>query len=348
MADFEPTGFHMNDDFLTDHPDLEKLFEKLRQDPNSLIFAPLADACRKVGRIEEALEICSRGTAQHPEYASGQVVLGKCHYDNKEMDEAAETFNTVLSLDENNLVALKYLGMILAEKGEANAAREHFRHILALDPENAQIRAKLEHLQADRSGKKEPGSAIDPDNLIDPGTIPNQEFEGKTISLGEADETSDEFATLTLAGIYAAQGYTSKAIKIYREILKDHPDNPQAREKLAALESKNGSDSPPGETAEGPSSAPTAEPLDLEMEELSDATEGQGAEAPAGRTVDRRSPAIPEDVGSDPGAAGSSESETPSRPAAPAGPEPAGKSGKSIDEQAGQRHFQDWIRRLGQ
>jgi tetratricopeptide (TPR) repeat protein len=324
----------MNDDFLTDHPDLDKLFEKLRQDQTSLVFAPLADACRKAGRIQEALEICSKGTAQHPGYASGHVVLGKCHYDNRDMDKAAESFNTVLSLD-----------VILAERGEAKAAREHFRHILALDPENAQIRSKLEHIQLDLSEAEKPVSTIDPDDLIDLNTISEKEFEGKTISLSQAEETSDELATLTLADIYASQGYTSKALKIYREILKDHPDNPQAREKLTAMESLPDPDSPAGETEEPPPEALGEEP-DLEMEELSEDEENQRIASQRGGGTDRPNPAGSEygdpDVHADEGG----ESTAPSKPAPLAEDKPADASSKSIDEQSAKQHFQDWLRRM--
>ena len=318
----------MNDDFLTDHPDLEKLFEKLHLDPASLVFAPLADACRKAGRLKEALEICSEGVAQHSEYASGHVVLGKCYFDNQEKDKATESFNTVLSLDENNLVALKFLGMIQVENGDETAAREYFRHILALDPENTEIRAKLAHLQADRDDPGAPVVTIDPSDLIDLDAIPDEEFEGKTISLGEASETSDEFATLTLADIYASQGYTDKAIKIYREVLKDRPGNAQAREKLAALELEEGSDSPADYDQVDLQPISPAEPPDMEMENLSDTAGSRAPGSPADKRADEPSPAAA------------------SKTADPAAAEPTDEPDDAIEEPTSRRHFQNWIRRM--
>jgi tetratricopeptide (TPR) repeat protein len=341
----------MKDEFLTDHPDLEKLFEKLRLDPDSLVFAPLADGCRKAGRLEEALDICTQGVSQHPDYASGHVVLGKCYYDNQEIDMAAETFNTVLSLDENNLVALKFLGMIQAESGDETAAREHFRHILALDPENTEIRTQLEHLQVDQAGKDDRVMTADSDESTDKESVSGEEFEGKTISLGEATETSDEFATLTLADIYASQGYTDKAIKIYREVLKDRPGNTMARDKLAALELEEGSDLPTGDDSMDLPPIPPAEPTDEEMEELHDRADKPSPGPPDDKPASDLSPDEPEaSPGSDSSSEESMEPRTSSKPDSPVAPgvsESADDTGKTIDEKSSRQHFQDWIRRMG-
>jgi AcrR family transcriptional regulator len=51
----------MTERFQTDNRELDDLFERYRAAPGSHIFAPLADACRKAGMLDEALEICARG-----------------------------------------------------------------------------------------------------------------------------------------------------------------------------------------------------------------------------------------------------------------------------------------------
>jgi tetratricopeptide (TPR) repeat protein len=175
--------------------------------------------------LEEAVEICRKGVRKHPGYPSGRVVEGKCHFDLGEVDDAERSFQAVLELDENNLVALKYLGMILAGRGQLEDARDRFKHILALDPDNREIRGMLEDLSLPEGG------AAQRDRHAT-----GSEFEGEPISLGSDDtETSDELATTTLADIYAAQGYKDKAIKIYREVLKDQPGNEDIKRKLAEL-----------------------------------------------------------------------------------------------------------------
>jgi tetratricopeptide (TPR) repeat protein len=46
-----------------------------------------------------------------------------------------------------------------------------------------------------------------------------------------------EIATLTLAGIYAEQGFKAKALEIYRAIAERNPELPGVAEKIAAIES---------------------------------------------------------------------------------------------------------------
>ncbi len=207
-------------------PELDALFRKYESAPDSFVFAPLADAYRKTGRLDEAVEVCKKGVRKHGEYPSGHVVLGKCLFDLGAMDEADNSFRTVLELDADNLVALKYLGMIEAGRGELERAREHFKQILVLDPENREIRSMLEDLHTNEETREdEPAREVE-----------DEKFEGEPISLGDGEiEMSDDLATTTLADIYAAQGYTDKAAKIYTEVLRKQPDNLEIKQKLKEL-----------------------------------------------------------------------------------------------------------------
>jgi tetratricopeptide (TPR) repeat protein len=237
---------------------LEELFERFRQAPDGYAFVPLADACRKMGRIEEALEICDSGVKRHPAYASGHVVRGKCFYDSGNRSGAREAFERVLLLDEHNLVALKYLGMIEADDGNPGAAEKHLRRILSFDPENREIMSILrlveEQAQIDRT-TDEPAATMEAvDELLsEVNPVPAEEEDDEDDSAPalsiEADvvaelpaespaeeiETSDELASVTLADIFAGQGYASKAAKIYREVLRKQPSNDSIRAKLARL-----------------------------------------------------------------------------------------------------------------
>ena len=213
-------------DFTKEDRELEALFRKYENAPDSYVFAPLADAYRKSGMLEEALEICKKGLRKHPLYPSGKVVLGKCYFDFGEVDEAESSFEEVLGLDAQNLVALKYLGMIQAGRGDLDAARGHFKRILAIDPENREIASMLEDLQvAEDTGVTPPRRSVK-----------DKDFEGEPILLGDDGGTSDELATTTLADIYAAQGYKEKAAKIYNEVLQRQPNDEAIKKKLSDLE----------------------------------------------------------------------------------------------------------------
>jgi tetratricopeptide (TPR) repeat protein len=244
-----------------DTQNLDELFEKYRLAPDSFVFVPLADACRKSGQIEEALEICERGVLRHPGYASGHVVKGKCLFDLGDRDGARRVFQHVLTLDENNLVALKFLGTIEADEGNLDTAQRHLQQILALDPENKEIRQILrlveekEQIQReeDREDGEEPqdpdmdevdeilGSGED-DAPVDAAPEYDQAAENEPArhapDVTDELETSDELASITLADIFASQGYAKKAEKIYREVLRKQPDSDMVRRKLAALSGK--------------------------------------------------------------------------------------------------------------
>jgi tetratricopeptide (TPR) repeat protein len=236
----------MTERFQTGHPELDDLFERFRSAPRSHVFAPLADACRKAGMLEEALEICARGVGEHPRYASGYVVQGKCLYDAGRAGDAEAAFERVLSLDPKNLVALKYLGMLHAERGDHVRATEYFEHILALDPDNREIRSHIEDIELARQRAPQasvraevtaPVVAANDDE--EPALLPDiddEGFEGEPITLRDETVTSDEIATMTLADIYASQGYTSRALKIYREVHKHQPDNAALSAKIEVLE----------------------------------------------------------------------------------------------------------------
>jgi tetratricopeptide (TPR) repeat protein len=219
-------------DLIKNNPELEALFHKYESAPDSYVFAPLADAYRKAGMLDEAVEICRKGLRKHPEYPSGHVVEGKCHFDVGMLDDAEVSFGKVLKLDQNNLVALKFLGMIQAGRGRLDKAGEYFKHILALDPENREIKGMLDDIR-----EVEQPSAADRSKTADEPAADDDDFEGEPIQLGGTDELSDDLATTTLADIYAAQGFVQKAVRIYREVLRSHPGNADVRRKLKALES---------------------------------------------------------------------------------------------------------------
>jgi len=255
----------MRDQDTINHADLDDLFEKYRQAPSSYVFVPLADACRKLSRLEEALEICRAGLEYHPRYASGRVVLGKCLYDAGNAEAAREAFQRVLDIDRDNLVALKYLGRIEADRDNFEGARDYFRHILALDPENKEIGGVLRSVE-ERELAEVARHEVDAAVAVTPVEVePDDEadgeesaFEAQAIELGsDIDiETSDELASITLADIFRSQGYVDRARKIYQEVLRKQPNNQMVRRKLLDLEGAEAAP-PPADEYDAP--APPAE-----------------------------------------------------------------------------------------
>jgi two-component SAPR family response regulator len=57
--------------------EVDELKKRLTQNPDSLIFVPLADAYRKAGLLQDAIDVCTKGLEKHPTYMSARVVLGR-------------------------------------------------------------------------------------------------------------------------------------------------------------------------------------------------------------------------------------------------------------------------------
>jgi tetratricopeptide (TPR) repeat protein len=194
--------------------ELQNLIERYNRARDSRLFAPLADAYRKNGEVDKAIEILERGLEKMPQYASAHVILGKCYYDKGATERAKAEFRRVLELDGENLVALKFMGDILLAEDKRSEAAEFYRRILLIDAMNTEVARSLKEMEAS--------------------------FVVKEIDLANArsmrDERPRELATMTLAGIYAAQGYYNKALRIYHDVLEREPANMEAKEMVAKLE----------------------------------------------------------------------------------------------------------------
>jgi len=195
--------------------ELQSLIERYRRSHDSRLFAPLADAYRKSGQVDAAIEILERGIERFPDYASAHVILGKCYYDKGATERAKSEFARVISLDAENMVALKFMGDILLAEDKKSQAAEYYRKILAIDPTNDEITKALKAME-----EALPAKEID---LTDRGAA--------------RDERPRELATITLAGIYAAQGYYNKALRMYSEVLEREPENTEAQEMVGKLQS---------------------------------------------------------------------------------------------------------------
>ncbi len=123
--------------------EIQLLEERLRRDPHSLMFARLADAYLQAGRVDEAKQLCEEGTREHPYYATGHVVLGKCYLEKGEHDAAEREFKRALSIDPNYLAAHKYYGDLMREIGWIKTFEMSYRKILQIDPLDQMARNML-------------------------------------------------------------------------------------------------------------------------------------------------------------------------------------------------------------
>jgi tetratricopeptide (TPR) repeat protein len=79
---------------------------------------------------------------------SGHIVYGQALYEARQFEESKAVFETALSLDPENLIALRHLGDIALVIGDSEAARGWYRRVLEADPRNEDIQAQLAKLDS--------------------------------------------------------------------------------------------------------------------------------------------------------------------------------------------------------
>jgi hypothetical protein len=126
-------------------------------------YVPYAGLLREAGQPERAEEIL-RTNLKHFPGLSAHVLLGRCLADRGAHPEAANEFHYVLSLDAQNLIALRTLAEMAAADGRVEEARRWYGELLSVDPMNADARQAVGRLAgtgADASTADQPTGSGD-------------------------------------------------------------------------------------------------------------------------------------------------------------------------------------------
>ena len=134
--------------------EIEKLERRWAENPKGRNFAPLADAYRKAGELDRAIELCQSGLERHPDYVSAHIVYGRCLIDMKNDAGAQQTFQKVLALDPENIIALKILGDIAERNSRFDEAVDWLARLLNADPMNGEAAEHLARAKAKASAAK--------------------------------------------------------------------------------------------------------------------------------------------------------------------------------------------------
>jgi len=130
--------------------EIEKLERRYAENPQGLTFAPLAEVHRKNGDVTRALELLRPGLTLHPNYIPASIVLGRCHLDLGDLPAAETAFAHVLSLDGENVIALKALADIAERQYRFEEAERLLTTLLSFDRSNDEARQQLERVEVSR------------------------------------------------------------------------------------------------------------------------------------------------------------------------------------------------------
>lgn len=255
--------------------DIKKYEEVLTKDPASYNFVPLAELYRKVGLPDEAIQVAKKGCEIHPDYVGGFMALGRAYFEKGMKDESRAALEKVISFTPDNFLARRLLSQIYVEKGETAAAEETLRFILSHNPADHESRVLLDslnvplgpkaHIPSDVPGGLAEGESRtfaaktyellpDDEEIIEDAELVEELEEFVDEEAGEADfiftspgdalsepeesapvEEGDPLVTVTLAELYASQGFLKRALTIYRELLESDPDNEEWKSRLYEL-----------------------------------------------------------------------------------------------------------------
>jgi|GEM_PF-684098 len=128
-------------------PEIYHYLKRYQSDPNSRVFAPLAEAYRKAGLLDDAIEICRDGLRLHPHFIGGRVAMARALFDKKEFAEVVKELEPVVLDAPDNLVAQKLLAesyLILGRLAQALAAYKVLLFFMPQDEEVAKMVQEIE------------------------------------------------------------------------------------------------------------------------------------------------------------------------------------------------------------
>jgi tetratricopeptide (TPR) repeat protein len=128
---------------------IEELRFRLKTDPKSRLFYPLAEELRKAGQSPEAEQVLRTGLVHHPTYLSAWVSLGRALREQKKDADAVEALSRAMQLDPGNVVAARILGDAYLSLGDKVEAIKKYKLVHALMPSDAELEATIASLDRD-------------------------------------------------------------------------------------------------------------------------------------------------------------------------------------------------------
>lgn len=129
------------------HPLIFKYLRQWQDDPTSRVFAPLSEAYRKAGLVDEAISIAREGLLVHPNYVSGRVALARALFEKKLYEEVVSELRQIVQDVPDNLVAQRLLAessLMLGNLAEALSAYKMLLYFAPQDHETAKLVLELE------------------------------------------------------------------------------------------------------------------------------------------------------------------------------------------------------------
>ncbi len=254
----------------------KEYIRRYREDPTSRVFAPLAEAYRRLGRLDEAIELCKQGLRHHPDFQGGRMALARCYLDKKCYEDAKNELMIIIGQSPENLLAQKNLGEAFLALEDKQRALHHLKMASLLAPNDVSLAEKVHGIEIDLAncvavspivegaqiteGPKTEDlletviSEVGPNSGDSGRILPSIDmFFGKENDLEEepfqivpvnrifSPNEEGEITTETLGDLYFAQGQYQKSLRIFDRLNERFP-SPALAKKLDCCREKLGVD----------------------------------------------------------------------------------------------------------
>ncbi|HYO82908.1 MAG TPA: tetratricopeptide repeat protein, partial [Bryobacteraceae bacterium] len=144
-----------------DFPAAEREYRRaLELDPRNIYAAvEYADLLRETGRVQQAADLIRKSRALNPGLPALASKEAEIHLDLGHPDAAIAAANAALALNRSYVRAEVWLGHAQEQKGNVQAAMQHYEHVLAVDPTDRRALPAYGYLLA-RMGQAQRAEAV--------------------------------------------------------------------------------------------------------------------------------------------------------------------------------------------
>jgi len=131
--------------------DIRSLTSALARDPRSLVYADLAEALRRRGQRQEALQVVLQGLTRHPMHADGHDCLARIYADLGDLERARLAWSKALEIAPDHMGSLRGVAFLLFRQGDLAGAESALQKVVARAPWDDGARRALAGVHAGRS-----------------------------------------------------------------------------------------------------------------------------------------------------------------------------------------------------
>ncbi len=134
--------------------DIRAMSEALAADPSSLVFLQLGEALRRMGQLDLAFRVATRGLERHSQRPDSHDLVARIAVDRGDVSRARAEWETVLALSPGDGSAQKGLGFLCFQQGDFEAAERYLGAALQSDPGDRALATALDTVRSAMTGTR--------------------------------------------------------------------------------------------------------------------------------------------------------------------------------------------------